>query len=184
MGELVTWLRLRQLRVTWARPEPGASRSAGLRMRGGQVAARAPVIQFTNCRILRGGALLRWARVRAGGRGRVRAGGRGQAPGPATRAPARSVCREDLWVRGGRILDPEKLFFEERRVADEQRDCGGCILAPGFIDVQINGAARARGAETPKGSSEPWATPSFLWPQVDLALTSHRPRRTWVRGLP
>ncbi|XP_061256880.1 N-acetylglucosamine-6-phosphate deacetylase isoform X1 [Bos mutus] len=74
-------------------------------MRGGQGAARAPVIQFTNCRILRGGALL----------------------------------REDLWVRGGRILDPEKLFFEERRVADEQRDCGGCILAPGFIDVQING---------------------------------------------
>ncbi|GAB1300654.1 N-acetylglucosamine-6-phosphate deacetylase [Apodemus speciosus] len=46
---------------------------------------------------------------------------------------------EDLWVRGGRILDPEKLFFEERRVADEQRDCGGRILAPGFIDVQING---------------------------------------------
>lgn len=51
------------------------------------------------------------------------------------------VLREDLWVRGGRILDPEKLFFEERRVADEQRDCGGRILAPGFIDVQINGAA-------------------------------------------
>uniref|UniRef100_A0A4X1VP77 N-acetylglucosamine-6-phosphate deacetylase n=2 Tax=Sus scrofa TaxID=9823 RepID=A0A4X1VP77_PIG len=105
---------LRQLRVTWARPRCGAGtvgagsgafRSAGLRMRGGQGAARAPVLQFTNCRILRGGALL----------------------------------REDLWVRGGRVLDPEKLFFEERRVADEQRDCGGCILAPGFIDVQING---------------------------------------------
>nr|XP_012599131.1 N-acetylglucosamine-6-phosphate deacetylase [Microcebus murinus] len=74
-------------------------------MRGREGAARAPVLQFTNCRILRGGALL----------------------------------REDLWVRGGRILDPEKLFFEERRVADEQRDCGGRILAPGFIDVQING---------------------------------------------
>ncbi|XP_057551991.1 N-acetylglucosamine-6-phosphate deacetylase isoform X1 [Hippopotamus amphibius kiboko] len=74
-------------------------------MRGGQGEALAPVIQFTNCRILRGRVLL----------------------------------REDLWVRGGRILDPEKLFFEERRVADEQRDCGGCILAPGFIDVQING---------------------------------------------
>lgn len=42
-------------------------------------------------------------------------------------------------MRGGRVLDPEKLFFEERRVADELRDCGGCILAPGFIDVQING---------------------------------------------
>ncbi|XP_022372378.1 N-acetylglucosamine-6-phosphate deacetylase isoform X2 [Enhydra lutris kenyoni] len=74
-------------------------------MRGGQDEARAPVLQFTNCRILRG----------------------------------RSLLREDLWVREGRILDPEKLFFEERRVADEQRDCGGCILAPGFIDVQING---------------------------------------------
>uniref|UniRef100_F7CUP3 N-acetylglucosamine-6-phosphate deacetylase n=1 Tax=Mus musculus TaxID=10090 RepID=F7CUP3_MOUSE len=74
-------------------------------MRSGQCAAGAPVLQFTNCRILRGGTLL----------------------------------REDLWVRGGRILDPEKLFFEERRVADEQRDCGGRILAPGFIDVQING---------------------------------------------
>ncbi|XP_030780546.1 N-acetylglucosamine-6-phosphate deacetylase [Rhinopithecus roxellana] len=74
-------------------------------MRGGQGAAEARVLQFTNCRILRGGKLL----------------------------------REDLWVRGGRILDPEKLFFEERRVADERRDCGGRILAPGFIDVQING---------------------------------------------
>ncbi|XP_037670260.1 N-acetylglucosamine-6-phosphate deacetylase isoform X3 [Choloepus didactylus] len=68
-------------------------------------AARAPVLRFTNCRLLRGRALL----------------------------------REDLWVREGRILDPEKLFFEERREADEQRDCGGRILAPGFIDVQING---------------------------------------------
>lgn len=46
-------------------------------------------------------------------------------------------------MRGGRILDPEKLFFDERRVADEQRDCGGCIVAPGFIDVQINGAPGA-----------------------------------------
>ncbi|XP_076998212.1 N-acetylglucosamine-6-phosphate deacetylase isoform X3 [Tamandua tetradactyla] len=68
-------------------------------------AARARVLRFTNCRLLRGGVLL----------------------------------GDDLWVREGRILDPEKLFYEERREADEQRDCGGCILAPGFIDVQING---------------------------------------------
>uniref|UniRef100_G3TG18 N-acetylglucosamine-6-phosphate deacetylase n=1 Tax=Loxodonta africana TaxID=9785 RepID=G3TG18_LOXAF len=65
-----------------------------------------PVLQFTNCRLLRGGTLL----------------------------------REDLWVREGRVLDPEKLFFDERRLADKQKDCGGCILAPGFIDVQINAA--------------------------------------------
>ncbi|XP_053527544.1 N-acetylglucosamine-6-phosphate deacetylase isoform X4 [Artibeus jamaicensis] len=75
-------------------------------MRNGKGSARAPVLQFTNCRILRGRRLLRW---------------------------------EDLWVREGHIVDPEKLFFEERLVADQQRDCGGCILAPGFIDVQING---------------------------------------------
>ncbi|XP_059548778.1 N-acetylglucosamine-6-phosphate deacetylase isoform X1 [Myotis daubentonii] len=74
-------------------------------MRDGKGASRAPVLRFTNCRILRG----------------------------------RRLLREDLWVREGRILDPEKLFFEERLVADQQRDCGGCLLAPGFIDVQING---------------------------------------------
>uniref|UniRef100_A0A672YNX2 N-acetylglucosamine-6-phosphate deacetylase n=1 Tax=Sphaeramia orbicularis TaxID=375764 RepID=A0A672YNX2_9TELE len=47
--------------------------------------------------------------------------------------------REDLWVREGRILDPEKLFFDEKGYADERVDCEGSIIAPGFIDVQING---------------------------------------------
>lgn len=47
--------------------------------------------------------------------------------------------REDLWIREGKILNPEKLFFEEKGSADVQVDCQGTILAPGFIDVQING---------------------------------------------
>ncbi|XP_055366724.1 N-acetylglucosamine-6-phosphate deacetylase isoform X3 [Betta splendens] len=46
--------------------------------------------------------------------------------------------REDLWVREGRILDPEKLFFDEQGYADKRVDCEGSIVAPGFIDVQIN----------------------------------------------
>ncbi|XP_063791004.1 N-acetylglucosamine-6-phosphate deacetylase-like isoform X2 [Pseudophryne corroboree] len=46
---------------------------------------------------------------------------------------------EDLWVRQGKILDPEKLFFDEKGVADAQVDCRGRIIAPGFIDTQING---------------------------------------------
>lgn len=46
---------------------------------------------------------------------------------------------EDLWVREGCILDPEKLFFDEKGFADERVDCEGSIIAPGFIDVQING---------------------------------------------
>ncbi|XP_030649529.1 N-acetylglucosamine-6-phosphate deacetylase [Chanos chanos] len=47
--------------------------------------------------------------------------------------------REDLWVREGRILDPEKLFFDEKGSADYRVDCADRIIAPGFIDVQING---------------------------------------------
>lgn len=49
------------------------------------------------------------------------------------------VCREDLWVREGKILNPEKLFFDEEGYADHKVDCGKKIIAPGFIDVQING---------------------------------------------
>ncbi|CAH1777384.1 unnamed protein product [Owenia fusiformis] len=46
---------------------------------------------------------------------------------------------DDLWVRNGKILNPEKLFFDEKTYADVQIDCQGCIIAPGYIDVQING---------------------------------------------
>ncbi|XP_028455371.1 N-acetylglucosamine-6-phosphate deacetylase [Perca flavescens] len=47
--------------------------------------------------------------------------------------------RDDLWVREGKVLDPEKLFFDEKGYADKRVDCEGSIIAPGFIDVQING---------------------------------------------
>lgn len=50
-----------------------------------------------------------------------------------------TLQREDLWVRDGKILDPEKLFFDEQGYADRRVDCEGSIIAPGFIDVQING---------------------------------------------
>ncbi|XP_062387819.1 N-acetylglucosamine-6-phosphate deacetylase [Sardina pilchardus] len=49
------------------------------------------------------------------------------------------IQREDLWVREGKILDPEKLFFDEKGFADTRIDCKNRIIAPGFIDVQING---------------------------------------------
>uniref|UniRef100_A0A3Q3XP82 N-acetylglucosamine-6-phosphate deacetylase n=1 Tax=Mola mola TaxID=94237 RepID=A0A3Q3XP82_MOLML len=47
--------------------------------------------------------------------------------------------REDLWTRDGKIIDPEKLFFDEQGYADKHVDCKGSIIAPGFIDLQING---------------------------------------------
>src|SRR6218665_645796 len=49
------------------------------------------------------------------------------------------IVIDDLWVRNGKILNPERLFYDERTLADVTIDCNGLILAPGFIDVQING---------------------------------------------
>lgn len=141
-------------------------------MRDGKGASRAPVLRFTNCRILRGRRLLRWgvgpAGAASGAAGAEPAGagpghgghglGAGCWVGDTSPTPLR---REDLWVRDGRILDPEKLFFEERLVADQQRDCGGCILAPGFIDVQINGAVWARGWR-PRGGARSAVRPPLF----------------------
>lgn len=47
---------------------------------------------------------------------------------------------DDIWVRDGKIQNPEKLFFDEHVVADVVTDCNNLIIAPGFIDVQLNGA--------------------------------------------
>lgn len=44
-----------------------------------------------------------------------------------------------LWVRNGKIVDYESIFFDEKKREDEVVDCKGGIIAPGFIDVQING---------------------------------------------
>ena len=38
----------------------------------------------------------------------------------------------------GIILDPEKIYFDERAVADLVVDCGNKIIAPGFIDIQVS----------------------------------------------
>ncbi|XP_069680305.1 N-acetylglucosamine-6-phosphate deacetylase [Periplaneta americana] len=49
------------------------------------------------------------------------------------------IITEDFWVRDGKIVDPEKVFFDEKISADVQIDCKGALIAPGFIDLQING---------------------------------------------
>lgn len=49
------------------------------------------------------------------------------------------IIKEDLWVRDGKIVNPEKVFFDEKIKADTVIDCKHCIIAPGFIELQING---------------------------------------------
>lgn len=49
------------------------------------------------------------------------------------------IVKDDLWVRNGKIIDPEKVFFDEKTTADIVIDCQNALIAPGFIDIQING---------------------------------------------
>uniref|UniRef100_F1KYB1 N-acetylglucosamine-6-phosphate deacetylase n=2 Tax=Ascaris TaxID=6251 RepID=F1KYB1_ASCSU len=64
------------------------------------------LLQFTNCRSLRG---LRFT-------------------------------DDDVMVEDGRIVDAAIVFYDQQRLPDIQIDCMGHIIAPGFIDIQINGA--------------------------------------------
>lgn len=47
----------------------------------------------------------------------------------------------DVWVREGKLIDPLKLFYVDKKSPDVVVDCRGLIIAPGFIDIQINGEA-------------------------------------------
>ncbi|ALC49382.1 CG17065 [Drosophila busckii] len=49
------------------------------------------------------------------------------------------LVEEDLWVRNGKIINPEPIFFDERCKAHTLINCEGAIIAPGYIDLQING---------------------------------------------
>ncbi|KAG1692617.1 N-acetylglucosamine-6-phosphate deacetylase [Nymphon striatum] len=49
------------------------------------------------------------------------------------------IIKDDLWVRNGNIVNPEPIFFEEKVSPDVKIDCHGCLIAPGYIDIQING---------------------------------------------
>jgi len=45
----------------------------------------------------------------------------------------------DVWVERGKLIDPLRLFYVDKRSPDVVVDCRGLVVAPGFIDVQING---------------------------------------------
>ena len=49
------------------------------------------------------------------------------------------IVKEDILVRNGKFLNPEPLFFDEKRESDLVVDCQGLLISPGLIDLQING---------------------------------------------
>lgn len=49
------------------------------------------------------------------------------------------IIKEDLWIRNGKIENPEHIFYVEQLEADETINCEGLLISPGFIDIQING---------------------------------------------
>ena len=48
----------------------------------------------------------------------------------------------DIWIRGGKVIDPMELFYGEKKTADVVWECDQLIAAPGFIDLQVNGKWR------------------------------------------
>jgi N-acetylglucosamine-6-phosphate deacetylase len=52
------------------------------------------------------------------------------------------LVQDDLWIdtEAGKIVRGEEVFFGQRLGPNRTIDLGGKILAPGFIETQINGA--------------------------------------------
>ena len=54
------------------------------------------------------------------------------------------LVAEDLWIKGDRFIDPQQRFWSASTADDFDPDeiinGQGMIVAPGFIDLQINGA--------------------------------------------
>jgi len=53
-----------------------------------------------------------------------------------------SLIEKDLWIdsKKGVIVDPQKCFYDLKAKPDRIIRLDGKIIAPGFIDIQINGA--------------------------------------------
>ncbi|KAF2355548.1 Metal-dependent hydrolase [Trinorchestia longiramus] len=49
------------------------------------------------------------------------------------------LSQQQILVRDGKILDPEPVFYCEKRMPTTVVDCDNALIVPGFIDVQING---------------------------------------------
>ncbi|KAG0371609.1 putative N-acetylglucosamine-6-phosphate deacetylase [Mortierella sp. AD032] len=50
------------------------------------------------------------------------------------------VDKDAIWIQDGKIIDPHKFFWYQKRLPDEVLDAEGLLVSPGFIETQINGA--------------------------------------------
>ncbi|KAJ1913053.1 N-acetyl-glucosamine-6-phosphate deacetylase [Mycoemilia scoparia] len=50
------------------------------------------------------------------------------------------LVEDYLYIQDGRIIDPRHMFWGKQVTPDITIDCEGCIISPGYIDVQLNGA--------------------------------------------
>ncbi|KAF9127538.1 putative N-acetylglucosamine-6-phosphate deacetylase [Mortierella sp. 14UC] len=50
------------------------------------------------------------------------------------------VDKDAIWIQDGKIIDPHKFFWYQKRLPDEVLDAEGLLVSPGFIEAQINGA--------------------------------------------
>lgn len=49
------------------------------------------------------------------------------------------IIKEDLWIRDGKIINPEEIFYVEQVEADVTVNCENLLITPGLIDIQNNG---------------------------------------------
>jgi N-acetylglucosamine-6-phosphate deacetylase len=50
------------------------------------------------------------------------------------------VENDYLWFQNGKFVDGKRVFFEQALEPDEVIDADGAVVAPGFLDLQINGS--------------------------------------------
>ena len=47
------------------------------------------------------------------------------------------IRKEDLYVRDGKVLNPEPFFYDEKKSPDVVINCKGCLIAPGTSLVVV-----------------------------------------------
>jgi N-acetylglucosamine-6-phosphate deacetylase len=65
------------------------------------------------------------------------------------------LVEQDLWVSSatGKIVRSQEVFYGENVVPDTTINLGGKIIAPGLIDVQLNGAFGFNFSQIPEDPS-------------------------------